>query len=103
MEVVAKYLASGTIWVRAWVYDKDGNLVDPTTSITVTLVDSAESKKLDAVAMVYSEQGIYDYYYTTASDCAEGWWNGEVWTTDGSGGGAKKSFCEFSVEVRKGL
>ena len=102
MEVIVKYLAGGTIWVRAFVYDKDGNLVDP-TSIKLTLVDADEEKKVDNLDMTKDITGIYDYYYNTSSDSSEGWWNGEVWTTDGTGETAKKSFAEFSVEVKKGL
>jgi len=102
MELVVKFLAKSTIWVRAFVYDKDGNLVDP-TSVTLTLVDADETKKVDGLAMTKAEVGIYDYYYNTAGDSAEGWWNGEVWTVDGSGETARSSFAEFSVEVRKGI
>jgi len=47
--------------------------------------------------------GTFDYFYHTVAGSAEGWWNGEVWTVDGSGVTAKASFAEFSVEVRKGL
>ena len=103
MEVIVKFLAKATIWVRAFVYDKDGALVDPTTSIKLTLVDSAAAVKVDALAMTKAEVGIYDYYYTTLVDCAEGWWQGEVWVVDGSGATAKTSYGDFSVEVRKGI
>lgn len=100
MEVIVKFLAKSTIWVRAFVYDKDGALVDPTTSIKLTLADPDGTVKVNAVGMTSSgETGIYDYYYTTLSDCAEGWWSGEVWVVDGD----KSSSGEFSVEVRKGL
>ena len=103
MEVIVKFLAKSTIWVRAFVYDEDGALVDP-TSIKLTLADSAGAVKVDNLAMTTSgETGIYDYYYTTLVDCAEGWWNGEVWTVDGTGESAKTSSATFSVEVRKGL
>jgi len=105
VEVIVKILAKSTIWVRAFVYDKDGALADPTTSIKLTLVDAAGTKKVDALAMTKDgvNTGIYDYYYTTLVDCAEGWWNGEVWVVDGSGADAKTSSGEFSVEVRHGL
>ena len=103
MEVIVKFLAKSTIWVRAFVYDSAGALVDPTTSIKLTLVDSAAAVKVDALAMTKSTTGIYDYYYTTLVACAEGWWNGEVWVVDGSGETAKTSSGEFSVEVRKGI
>lgn len=103
MELIVKFLAGATIWVRAYVYDSDGDLVDPTTSIKVTLVDADGTTQVDAQAMAQAGTGIYDYYYTTESDCAEGWWNGEVWTVDGSGDTAKTSSESFSVEVRHGL
>jgi len=105
MEIIVKFLSKATIWVRALVYDKDGALVDPTTSIKLTLVDPLGVVKVDALAMTKDgvNTGIYDYYYMTLVDCAEGWWNGEVWTIDGSGDSAKSSSGEFSVEVRKGL
>jgi uncharacterized protein YfaS (alpha-2-macroglobulin family) len=108
MEVIVKFLAKSTIWVRAFVYDKDGALVDPTTSIKLTLADPDGTVKVNALNMTPSEgegeeTGIYDYYYTTLSDCVEGWWSGEVWVVDGSGDGIKNSSGEFSVEVRKGL
>jgi len=108
MDVIVKFLAKSTIWVRAFVYDSDDALVDPTTSITVTIVDHDGETQVNAEAMTKSteegeETGIYDYYYTTEEDCSEGWWNGEVWTIDGTDEGAKYSSESFSVEVRKGL
>jgi hypothetical protein len=102
MELVVKFLAKSTIWVRAYVYDSGGALVDP-TSIKLTLVDALEAKKVDALAMTKSIVGVYDYYYNVAAAPAEGWWNGEVWTVDGAGDTAKSSVCEFSVEVRVGI
>lgn len=102
MELVVKFIQKATVWVRAYVYDADGALVDP-TSVKLTLVDAAEVKKVDALAMTKYAVGVYDYYYNLASDAAEGWWNIEVWATDGTGDTAKSSFCEFSLEVRKGL
>jgi len=171
MELVVKYLAKSTIWVRAYIYNpKTGELVDP-TSITVTIVDPDGVQKGGYISVTASESftagltvsggtsgatgvviskpdattlelqqltgvwvsgeaitdtgsgestttsallvadmtkdgendGIFDYFYHTVADSAEGWWNGEVWATDGTGETAKKSFGEFSVEVRKGL
>ena len=105
MEIIVKFLSKSTIWVRAFVYDKDGALVDPTTSIKLTLVDPLGAVKVDTLAMTKdgTNTGIYDYYYTTLVDCAEGWWNGEVWVVDGTGDTAKTSCGAFSVEVRKGI
>lgn len=103
MELVVKFLAKSTIWVRAYVYHPvTGALEDP-TSINVTIADADGEKKVDDKDMAKDSQGVYDYYYTVGEDPAEGWWNGEVWVTNGSGETAKKSFDTFSVEVKKGL
>jgi len=105
MEVIAKYLAGGTIWVRAYVYNQKTDALEDPTSITLTLEDADGETKVDDLAMTKDGEntGVYDYFYNTASDSAEGWWNGEVWSTDGTGETAKKSWAEFSVEVKKGL
>lgn len=39
MDLIVRFLAKSTIWVRAYVYDADEALVDP-TSIKLTLVDA---------------------------------------------------------------
>lgn len=99
MEVVVKYLAGATIWVRAYVYDSvTEELADP-TSIKLTLADADGTTQVAAVGMTKYSTGIYDYYYNTSSSSAEGWWPGEVWVVDGT----KTSSASFSVEVRKGL
>lgn len=99
MEVIVKFLAKSTIWIRAYVYNAAGALVDAETSIKVTLVDAGGTTQVDEQGMDKAATGTYDYYYTTASDCAEGWWNGEVWTVDTT----KVSSASFSVEVKHGL
>jgi hypothetical protein len=99
MEVQVKFISKATVWIRALVYDVDGVLVDPTTSIKVTVVDSGGTKQVDDQAMSKAATGTYDYYYTLASDADEGWWQGEVWTVDGT-----YPSCEsFGFEVRVGL
>lgn len=103
MDVIVKFLAGATIWIRAYVYNPLTDALADPTSITVTLVDADGTKQVDALSMTYADIGIYDYYYNTDSDSAEGWWNGEVWTIDGTGLNAKSSHESFSVEVRKGL
>jgi len=102
MEVIVKYLAGATIWVRAYIYDSAGSLVDPTT-VKLTLADSAGATKVNNLAMTKYAVGTYDYYYNTTATSAEGWWNGEVWVIDGSGDTAKTSVESFGVEVRAGL
>lgn len=99
MEVQVKFISKSTVWIRALIYNESGALVDPSTSVKVTLLDPAGTKQLDDVAMIYTAVGTYDYYYTVASDAVEGWWPGEVWATDGS----YKSLGQFGFEVSHGL
>ena len=103
MDVITKFISKSTVLVRAYVYDEDDALTDPTTSITVTIVDPAGTTKVDNVAMTKHGTGVYDYFYNTAADSVEGNWVGEVATVDGSGGGAKTAIATFSFEVKKGL
>jgi len=103
MDVITKFISKSTVLIRAYVYNINDTLVDP-TSVKVTLVDKDGTKKIDDLSMSKSDTGIYDYYYTLASDAAEGWWNGEVWVVDGAGAGAVTSPPGlFSFEVKKGL
>ena len=103
MDVVTKFISKSTVLVRAYVYDEDDALTDPTTSITVTIVDPAGTTKVDNVAMTKHATGVYDYFYNTAADSVEGNWVGEVTTGDGSGEDAKTAIATFSFEVKKGL
>ena len=103
MDVITKFISKSTVLVRAYVYDEDDALTDPTTSITVTIVDHAGTKKVDNAAMTKHGTGVYDYFYNTVTDSVEGNWVGEVTTVDGSGGGAKTAIATFSFEVKKGL
>ena len=171
MEVIVKFLAKSTIWIRAYVYDAAGALVDPATSIKVTIADPDGVQKAGYISVTASESftagltvtgqtseatgvviskpdattlelqqvtgvwvsgetitdtgtgtsttssvllgadmtkdgandGTFDYFYHTVATSAEGWWNGEVWTVDGSGEDAKASSCSFSMEVKHGL
>ena len=105
MDVITKFISKSTVLVRAYVYDEDDALTDPTTSITVTIVDHAGTKKVDNAAMTKhgTDTGVYDYFYNTVIDSVEGWWNGEVTTIDGAGEGARTNIVPFSFEVKKGL
>lgn len=104
MEVIVKFLSKSTVFIRALVYDSDGELADP-TSITVTVVDPDGTTQVPATAMSKhgTDTGTYDYFYTTESDCAEGWWSGEVWATDEIGERSVLSSKSFGFDVKAGL
>jgi len=105
MDVITKFINKTTVLIRAYVYDEDGELVDPTTSIKVTINDPAGATKVTAQAMTKngSNTGVYDYFYDTDADSAEGDWPGEVWVVDGSVPTERVSVGTFSFEVKAGL
>ena len=84
LKVVTEFLQLATVRVRAYIYDDDDALVNPTTSITIDIWDSAGTKQVNGVAMTPVSTGIYEYYYQTTAASAEGNWRGIVWATDGT-------------------
>lgn len=170
MEVIVKFISKSTVWVRAYVHNAAGALVDP-TSIKVIIADPDGVQKAGYISLTASESftagltvtggtsgatgvviskpdattlelqrvtgvwesgeaitdtgsgtsttssallgadmtkdgendGTFDYFYHTVPTSAEDWWNGEVWSVDGSGATAKSSSQSFSFEVKKGL
>ncbi len=95
--VVKEFLQGATVRVRAYVHDDDGDLVDPTTSITVDIWDSAGTKQVDGTAMSKVSTGIYEYNYNTTTSSETGNWRGIVWVTDT---GSKVSEGSFGFKVR---
>ena len=97
IKVVTEFLQGTTIRVRAFIYDDDGDLVAPTTSITIDIWDSEGTKVVDGTAMTLVSTGIYEYYCNTDTDSPEGNWRGIVWVTDT---GSKVSEGSFAFKVR---
>ena len=87
-----------TVELYAEVKDQAGAFVDPATSITITVVDSAGTSKVSVSAMTKTDTGKYSYYYTIASDAALGWWTSTVITTD-TGSKITIASCGFEVTV----
>ena len=84
IQVVTEFIAKTTVRVIAYVYNDAGALVDPETSIKVTIYDpTGEAEEEDEdMTMQDSTTGVYEYYFTTDADTTEGWWTGEVWVVD---------------------
>ena len=97
IKVVTEFLQGTTVRTRAYVYDDDEELVDPTTSITIDVWDSAGTKQVDGVAMTSVSTGIYEHYYNTSTSSETGNWRGIVWVTDT---GSKVSEGSFAFKVR---
>ena len=100
MDVVIEFIAKTTVRVRAYVYDDDGALVDPTTSIKVTIYDPDGTKQVDGIAMTKDVTGIYDYYYQTTTSTTIGWWRGEIVVVDGTDPNDKTSVGTFSFRIK---
>ncbi len=81
LNVVTEFLQKTTVRVRAWIYDEDDALVDP-TAVTIDIWNPSGTKLVDGVAMTKASTGIYDYYYDTTINSPTGNWRGIVWTTD---------------------
>ena len=99
IKIVIEFLQGTTVRVRAYVYDDDGDLVDPTTSITIEMWDSEGTKVVGATTttMDFVSTGIYEYYYNTDTDSPVGNWRGIVWATDT---GSKVSEGSFGFKVK---
>jgi len=96
IEVITEFLRLATVRVRASIYDDDGALVNPTTSITIDIWDSEGTKQEDGTAMDSVSTGIYEFFYNLAADSVAGNWRGIVWVVDGT----KTSEFSFGFKVK---
>jgi hypothetical protein len=99
VKVQAVFIGGATVRVRAYVYDDDDALVDP-TSASVTIIDPDSTTQVDDTAMEETDTGIRDYFYNTDSDTTKGHWRGTVKVVDGSGDTAKTSIEPFGFEIK---
>lgn len=101
IKVQVDFIGRATVQIRAYVYDDDDALVDP-TSCKVTILDPDGTTIVDAASMtpLAATDGIYDYFYNTTSATAKGAWSGEVVTVDGSGDTAKTTIASFGFRIK---
>ena len=83
IEIKTKFVTRTTVRVLAYSYDDADALVDPTTSIKVTIYDPDDTKLIDGVAMTKESKGVYSYFYKTTVTSKTGRWRGEVVVIDG--------------------
>jgi len=80
-----KYFRGDTPNIRAFIYDETGALVDPTTSITCSILDPNNVVKQDFTSMTKVSTGKYRYTgYTIGSTADTGKWSALVRSTDGT-------------------
>lgn len=94
------FIRGESVEVYAEVRNQAGALVNPTTSIKVTITDAAGDKILlddpnYDEAMSTTGQGLFYYHYTLLVTAALGWWTALVVVTDGTV--VTKTRCGFKV------
>jgi uncharacterized protein YfaS (alpha-2-macroglobulin family) len=101
LKVQVDFLAGATVGIRAYIYDEDDALVDP-TSAKVSTWDPDGTAVLESATMtaLADTDGIYEYFYNTDSDTATGLWRGQVEVVDGSGATAKTTLAPFSFRIK---
>lgn len=78
-----KYYQGETITIEATVKTTERALVNPTTSITITIKDPTGTTMVDAQAMTNDSTGKYHYDYAIPADATTGEWNTEVTASSG--------------------
>jgi len=99
IEVVSEFVARATVRTRAYVYDDDGNLVNP-TAVNIEIINPSGGTAVASTAMANAATGIYEHYYYTAPTTTKGWYRGEVEVIDGSGDTTKKTYNTVSFKVK---
>ena len=79
-----KFLAGATIRIHTEIYDIDDILVDPATSVKITIIDPDEGATVTDGVMSSSTTGIYDYYYTSTASVKYGTWRYVITALDSS-------------------
>ena len=100
IEVQIEFIAKTTIRVVAYVYNDAGSLVNPTTSIKLTLTDPEGAKPVEDQAMDLVSKGIYEDFHKTTTGSEKGWWNGEIVVIDGVDPDDRTSVGVFSFRVK---
>jgi len=77
MSALEKYYQGETFPQKAQTTDGDNADTDA-NAITITIQDSAGTKKVIAEAMIKDATGYYHYYYDIPSDAELGEWTTEV-------------------------
>ena len=87
IEVISEFTATATVRTIAYIYDDDGNLVEP-SSVSISIWDpDGGDPVVDSVNIVVTgrvEDGIYEHYYNTDADSEKGYWRGQIAVVDGT-------------------
>ena len=78
------YQRGTTIRLKATIKDADGALMDPGTSIQVSVTDPAGATALAGTAMTKSSTGVYYYDWQTSADATKGLYKQKVTAVDSS-------------------
>uniref|UniRef100_A0A6M3ITN5 Uncharacterized protein n=1 Tax=viral metagenome TaxID=1070528 RepID=A0A6M3ITN5_9ZZZZ len=78
-----KFIRTETVVATINIKNAAGTLVDPGTSILVTITDSAGTDVVDGAAMTKTSTGIYYYNYTPGAATVLGYYIIKYVTIDG--------------------
>ena len=73
-----------TVICSVSVYDEDGVLTSPSTSMKITISDSVGVKKADNTNMTLDSTGKYHYDFATVTADSIGKYRVDYWATSGS-------------------
>ena len=88
MTSIRNFQRTETIIIEAEVYDDGGDLVDPATSMHITITDPAGTRVIPVAAppatqsMVNDSVGMYHYDYTPGAAAILGWYRVHIVATD---------------------
>ena len=81
---MASFEIGETVICYATIRDANGVLVDPTTSVKITIKNPAGTVLTNDVAMTKDSQGLYHYDFQVTTGYANGWYTTRVTAVDGT-------------------
>ena len=80
---MAQFDAGETVICSCEVKNDEGTLIDPATSMTITIYNPVYTKVINTVAMTKDSTGKYHYDFQSSGNMA-GKYSIEYWATDGT-------------------
>lgn len=94
-----KFQTGETVPVWVEVKDWDGNYVNPSEGVKITITDPDGDVQVDGLAMTPSATGKYVYYYLTTTASVVGWWKARGRAQDGTGSSARYVVSDGGFEL----
>ena len=101
IEVISEFIRLATVRTRAYIYNDDDTLVDPTSASIEIVNPSGATVVSGTTGMSSAATGIYEHYYNTPSTAVLGWYRGKITIVDGTGDTAKATIGVVSFKVKE--